>query len=80
MWASKQRPRGAASGSPSPGPVRTPNDAAAAETIAFIVSPAGRAITGSVVNVDFGHDVSQTRYPPAEVATDRGAIPQEERR
>jgi citronellol/citronellal dehydrogenase len=51
-----------------------------AETIAFIVSPAGRAITGSVVNVDFGHDVSQTRYPPAEVATDGGAIPQEERR
>jgi citronellol/citronellal dehydrogenase len=51
-----------------------------AETIAFVVSPAGRAITGSVINVDFGHDVHQARYPPAEVATDSGAIPQEERR
>ena len=51
-----------------------------AETIAFVVSPAGRAITGSVINVDFGHDVSQTAYPPREVATEGGAIPQEERR
>ena len=51
-----------------------------AETIAFVVSPAGRAITGSVINVDFGHDVSQSVYPPREVATEGGAIPQEERR
>ena len=51
-----------------------------AETIAFVVSPAGRAITGSVINVDFGHDVSQTAYPPREIATESGAIPQEERR
>ena len=51
-----------------------------AQTIAFIVSPAGRAITGSVVNVDFGHDVHQQRYPPTQIATEGGAIPQEERR
>lgn len=51
-----------------------------AETVAFVVSPAGRSITGSTINVDFGHDVHQVRYPPAAVATESGAIQQEERR
>lgn len=51
-----------------------------AQTIAFIVSPAGRAISGSVVNVDHAHDVSQVRWPPAEVAAAGGSVPQEERR
>lgn len=51
-----------------------------AETIAFVVSPAGRAISGSVVNVDFAHDLHQSPYPPREVTTERGTIPQEERR
>jgi citronellol/citronellal dehydrogenase len=51
-----------------------------AQTIAFVVSPAGRAISGSVVNVDRGHDVSQIPFPPREIAAAGGSIPQEERR
>lgn len=60
------------------GELVTPPDVA--QAIAFVVSPAGRAITGSVINVDFGHDVSQTPFPPRELATESGSIPQEERR
>ncbi|HYF28684.1 MAG TPA: SDR family oxidoreductase, partial [Baekduia sp.] len=51
-----------------------------AQTIAFVVSPAGRAITGSVINVDRGHDVSQHPFPPREIATATGSIPAEARR
>jgi citronellol/citronellal dehydrogenase len=39
-----------------------------AATIGFLCSPAASAITGSVVNVDCGHDVSQQAYPPAHLA------------
>jgi citronellol/citronellal dehydrogenase len=60
------------------GELTTPEEVA--QTIAFIVSPAGRALTGSVINVDHGHDVSQVRWPPPEVATDDGSIRGEERR
>lgn len=49
-------------------------------TIAFLVSPGGRAITGSVVNVDLGHDVSQHAFPPRGLASDGGSLPAEERR
>lgn len=51
-----------------------------ASTIAFLVSPGGRAITGSVVNVDLGHDVSQHAFPPRGLKTDTGSMPAEERR
>ena len=51
-----------------------------AQTIGFVVSAGGRAITGSVVNVDFAHDLHQSPYPPREVTTESGAIQQEERR
>ena len=51
-----------------------------AQTIAFVVSPGGRAISGSVVNVDFAHDLHQAPYPPREITTERGTIQQEERR
>lgn len=60
------------------GELVTPEEVA--QTIAFVVSPAGRAISGSVINVDHGHDVSQVRYPPREIATERGSIEQEARR
>lgn len=51
-----------------------------AQTIAFLASPAGRAITGSTVNVDFGHDVSQQPFPPRELRTEDGAFQAEERK
>ncbi len=51
-----------------------------AQTIAFVVSPAGRSITGSVINVDRGHDLHQAPFPPREVAAAGGSLPQEERR
>jgi citronellol/citronellal dehydrogenase len=35
-----------------------------ARTIAFLASPGGDGITGSVINVDAGNDVSQGPYPP----------------
>jgi citronellol/citronellal dehydrogenase len=60
------------------GDFTTPEDLA--QTIAFVVSPAGRAITGSVINVDRGHDVSQHPFPPREITTENGSIPQETRR
>ena len=60
------------------GDYTTPEDVA--RTIAFVASPAGRAITGSVINVDRGHDVSQQPFPPRGLATAGGSIPAEERR
>jgi len=56
------------------GELTTPEEVA--QTIAFIVSPAGRGISGSVVNVDRGHDVSQARWPPEAIRADDGAYPQ----
>lgn len=56
----------------------TPQDVA--DTIAFVVSPGGRAISGSVINVDHGHDVSQSPFPPREIAAAGGSIEQEARR
>ncbi len=51
-----------------------------AQTVAFVVSPAGRAISGSVINVDNAHDLSQSPWPPREIQTDSGSIEAEERR
>lgn len=51
-----------------------------AQTIAFLVSPAGRAITGSTVNVDFGHDLSQQPFPPKEIVSAEGAVTAEARK
>ena len=51
-----------------------------AQMIAFVASPAGAAITGSVINVDRGHDVSQTAFPPRGVDSETGSVPAEERR
>jgi citronellol/citronellal dehydrogenase len=59
------------------GQFTTPEDLA--ETIAFVVSPAGRSITGSVINVDRGHDLSQQPFPPHGLATPGGSIPREAR-
>ncbi len=55
-----------------------PSDVAA--TIAFLVSDGGRAITGSTINVDHGHDVSQTRFPPESMASATGSVVSEARR
>jgi citronellol/citronellal dehydrogenase len=51
-----------------------------AQTVAFVVSPAGRAISGSVINVDNAHDLSQSQWPPREIQTDSGSIEAEERK
>jgi len=51
-----------------------------AQTVAVVVSPAGRAISGSVINVDNAHDLSQSPWPPREIQTDSGSIEAEERR
>lgn len=50
-----------------------------AQTVAFIVSPGGRSISGSVVNVDRAHDLAQGPWPPQDVRTSSGGIPREER-
>lgn len=60
------------------GELTTPEDLA--QTIAFVVSPGGAAISGSVINVDRGHDVSQQPFPPPALAAATGSIPQEARR
>ncbi len=51
-----------------------------AQTVAFVVSPAGRAISGSVINVDNAHDLAQSPWPPREIRTDSGSIQAEERK
>ena len=51
-----------------------------AQTVAFVVSPAGRAISGSVINVDHAHDLAQNPWPPREIRTDAGSIQAEERK
>jgi len=51
-----------------------------AQTVAFVVSPAGRAISGSVINVDNAHDLAQSPWPPSEIRTDSGSIQAEERK
>lgn len=50
-----------------------------ANTVAFIVSPGGRSISGSVVNVDRAHDLAQSPWPPGDVTTSSGEIPREQR-
>ncbi len=51
-----------------------------AQTVAFVVSPAGRAISGSVINVDNAHDLAQSPWPPREIRTESGSIQAEERK
>jgi citronellol/citronellal dehydrogenase len=51
-----------------------------AHTIAFLASPGGDAISGSVINVDAGHDVHQSPFPPQELAGEDGSVRAEARR
>ncbi len=51
-----------------------------ARAIAFLASPGGDAITGSVINVDAGHDVHQTRFPPPALSDPSGRPLTEARR
>lgn len=50
-----------------------------AHTIAFLVSPGGEFITGSVVNVDGGHDVHQSPFPPTHIRDAAGQVLREAR-
>jgi citronellol/citronellal dehydrogenase len=51
-----------------------------AHTIAFLASPGGDSISGSVINVDAAHDVHQTRFPPPGLASADGSLHAETRR
>ena len=51
-----------------------------AQMIAFLASPAGDYITGTVITVDGGHDVYQGRYPPRGLAVGSGKPVAEPRR
>jgi hypothetical protein len=48
--------------------------------IAFLASPAGDYITGTVITVEGGHDVYQGRYPPRSLALGSGKPVAEQRR
>ncbi len=51
-----------------------------ARTIAFLASPGGDSISGSVINVDAAHDVHQSPFPPRGLAREDGSLPAEARR
>jgi citronellol/citronellal dehydrogenase len=51
-----------------------------ARTIAFLASAGGDSISGSVINVDAGHDVHQSPFPPRDLAQADGSLPAEARR
>jgi NAD(P)-dependent dehydrogenase (short-subunit alcohol dehydrogenase family) len=51
-----------------------------ARTIAFLASPGGDSISGSVINVDAGHDVHQQPFPPRDLTGADGALLAEARR
>jgi citronellol/citronellal dehydrogenase len=51
-----------------------------ARVIAFLASPGGDSITGSVINVDAGHDVHQSPFPPRDLTGADGALLAEARR
>jgi citronellol/citronellal dehydrogenase len=51
-----------------------------ARTIAFLASPGGDSISGSVINVDAAHDVHQSPFPPRDLAQADGSLPAEARR
>jgi citronellol/citronellal dehydrogenase len=48
----------------------TPEDVA--RTIAFLASPGGDYVTGTVITVDGGHDIWRGRYPPQQLMLDSG--------
>ena len=51
-----------------------------AQMIAFLASPAGDYVTGTVITVDGGHDVYQGRYPPRGLTLGSGKPVAEQRR
>jgi citronellol/citronellal dehydrogenase len=51
-----------------------------ARTIAFLASPGIQSISGSVINVDAGHDVYQRPFPPPGLARPDGSVHTEARR
>jgi citronellol/citronellal dehydrogenase len=51
-----------------------------AQMIAFLASPAGDYVTGTVITVDGGHDVYQGRYPPPGLLLQSGKPVAEQRR
>jgi citronellol/citronellal dehydrogenase len=51
-----------------------------AQTVAFLASPGGDSISGSVINVDAAHDVHQSPFPPRGLALQDGSLPAESRR
>ncbi len=51
-----------------------------ARTIAFLASPGGDSITGSVINVDAGHDVHQSALPAPRLWPSDGSLRAEARR
>jgi citronellol/citronellal dehydrogenase len=51
-----------------------------ARTIAFLASPGGDSISGSVINVDAGHDVLQGPFPPRNLTREDGSLMAEARR
>ena len=51
-----------------------------ANVIAFLASEGGAAISGSVINVDAGHDVQQSPFPPPELSGADGSLRAEARR
>jgi citronellol/citronellal dehydrogenase len=51
-----------------------------ARMIAFLASPAGDYITGTVITVDGGHDIHQGTYPPETLTLESGKPVAEERR
>jgi citronellol/citronellal dehydrogenase len=48
--------------------------------LAYLASPAGDFYSGTTITIDGGRDNWVGPWPPAEVATDSGSLPAEQRR